>query len=217
MLFMTLFRHLFLSLSIIYILGGCRNDTGQNNQIFQYSIKDINPSSQSYGSNVGPSYFKGKVTLHYFGHFTWGTCAARFGELNDIVNELKSRNYIVELVGIGKQTHISGLSSWTNDNDSPICSDQSPFSTWDNWGASQRSLFILDQNLQLVLKESVLNGIPNNLTELLENLATSNEISLWFWSGSYYHYHSYAKLFWLINNKLAWLWNISYCIHQKCY
>ena len=81
-------------------------------------------------------------------------------------------------MGIGKQTHISGLSSWTNDNDSAICSDQSPFSTWDNWGASQRSLFILDQNLQLVLKESVLNGIPNNLTELLENLATSNEISL---------------------------------------
>ncbi len=70
MLAMTLFRNLFLSLSIIYILGGCRNDTDQNNQIFQYSLKDINPSSQSYGSNVGPSYFKGKVTLHYFGHFT---------------------------------------------------------------------------------------------------------------------------------------------------
>ncbi len=70
MLAMTLFRHLFLSSSIIYIFWGCGGNTGEKNQIFQYSIKDINPSSQSYGSNVGPSYFEGKVTLHYFGHFT---------------------------------------------------------------------------------------------------------------------------------------------------
>ena len=70
MLVMTIFRHLILLSSIIYFISSCEDSTGQNNQIFQYLIEDINPSSQSYGNNVGPSYFKGKVTLHYFGHFT---------------------------------------------------------------------------------------------------------------------------------------------------
>ena len=34
-----------------------------------YSLEDINPSSDYYGVNVGTSYFEGKITLHYFGHF----------------------------------------------------------------------------------------------------------------------------------------------------
>ena len=34
-----------------------------------YSLEDINPSSDYYGDNVGTSYFEGKITLHYFGHF----------------------------------------------------------------------------------------------------------------------------------------------------
>jgi len=34
-----------------------------------YSLEDINPSSDYYGDNVGTSFFEGKITLHYFGHF----------------------------------------------------------------------------------------------------------------------------------------------------
>ncbi len=34
-----------------------------------YSLEDINPSSDHYGDNVGASFFEGKITLHYFGHF----------------------------------------------------------------------------------------------------------------------------------------------------
>jgi len=34
-----------------------------------YSLEDINPSSEFYTQNVGPSYFEGQVTMHYFGHF----------------------------------------------------------------------------------------------------------------------------------------------------
>jgi|TARA_B100001996_G_scaffold220936_2_gene169861 hypothetical protein len=37
---------------------------------YDYSLEDINPSSEFYGTNVGTSFFEGNVTLHYFGHYT---------------------------------------------------------------------------------------------------------------------------------------------------
>jgi hypothetical protein len=36
---------------------------------YDYSLEDINPSSEFYTQNVGTSYFEGQVTMHYFGHF----------------------------------------------------------------------------------------------------------------------------------------------------
>ena len=37
---------------------------------YDYSLEDINPSSEYYGNNVGTSFFEGNPTLHYFGHFS---------------------------------------------------------------------------------------------------------------------------------------------------
>ena len=37
---------------------------------YDYSLEDINPTSENYGANVGTSFFDNKVTLHYFGSFT---------------------------------------------------------------------------------------------------------------------------------------------------
>ena len=37
---------------------------------YNYSLEDINPNSENYGNYVGPNFFTGKVTLHYFGSFT---------------------------------------------------------------------------------------------------------------------------------------------------
>ncbi len=36
---------------------------------YDYSLEDINPSSEYFGQNVGTSYFEDQVTLHYFGHY----------------------------------------------------------------------------------------------------------------------------------------------------
>lgn len=36
---------------------------------YDYSLSDLNSSSDHYGENVGTSYFENNVTLHYFGHF----------------------------------------------------------------------------------------------------------------------------------------------------
>ncbi len=37
-------------------------------QDYTYTLTDINPESPSYNVEIGPAYFSGKVTLHYFGH-----------------------------------------------------------------------------------------------------------------------------------------------------
>jgi hypothetical protein len=39
-----------------------------NSNLYDYSLKDINSSSSTYGKNIGPGYFEDQVTLHYFGH-----------------------------------------------------------------------------------------------------------------------------------------------------
>ena len=36
---------------------------------YDYSLEDLNASSESYQQNVGTSFFEGEVTLHYFGHY----------------------------------------------------------------------------------------------------------------------------------------------------
>ena len=38
-------------------------------QTYDYSLEDVNSSSDSFGENIGHSFFDGQVTLHYFGHF----------------------------------------------------------------------------------------------------------------------------------------------------
>jgi hypothetical protein len=36
---------------------------------YDYSLEDLNSSSEYYEQNVGTSFFEGEVTLHYFGHY----------------------------------------------------------------------------------------------------------------------------------------------------
>ena len=50
----------------IAILFVCSMVVGQND----YSLEDINPSSDYYGNNVGTSFFEGKITINYFGYFS---------------------------------------------------------------------------------------------------------------------------------------------------
>ena len=36
---------------------------------YDYSLEDINPTSNYYEQNVGTSFFENQVTIHYFGHY----------------------------------------------------------------------------------------------------------------------------------------------------
>ena len=138
---------------------------------YDYSLEDINLSSNYYSENVGTSYFPDQVTLHYFGHYNWGTCTARFGQLNDLYGNLVSNGYDqVKLIGVGKSAHMNDLSNWTNGNDAPVCADQSPYPTWNEWGAAQRDLYVLDHEGIVVLHENVTGGLPSDLEALVIDL-----------------------------------------------
>ena len=36
---------------------------------YDYSLEDLNPSSDYYEQSVGTSFFENQVTIHYFGHY----------------------------------------------------------------------------------------------------------------------------------------------------
>ena len=75
---------------------------------YDYSLEDLNSTSNYFEENVGASYFPDNVTLHYFGHYNWGTCTTRFGQLNDLYEDLVWEGYDqVKLIGVGKSQHMS--------------------------------------------------------------------------------------------------------------
>ena len=145
------------------------------NAQYDYSLEDLNPSSDYYGNLIGTSYFTEQITLHYFGHFTWGTCGVRFEQLNELYDDLELSNISIALVGIGKDSHINSVSNWTEDNSAPVCADPAPFQVWEDWGAYQRDLFITDFNGELVYRENITSGIPDSLENFIISL---NQLSI---------------------------------------
>ena len=81
-------------------------------------------------------------------------------------------------MGIGKDSHINSLSNWTEDSSVPVFADESPFNIWSDWNASQRDLFVLDQNGDLLLQQNITSGIPDNLNELIQNSLSVNNTAL---------------------------------------
>ena len=84
-------------------------------------------------------------------------------------DELLEQGHPVTLTGIGKDTYINSLSNWTGDTNTPVCADSSPYNTWSNWNASQRDLFVLDQDGSLIYQQNITSGIPSELEELIIN------------------------------------------------
>ena len=143
-----------------------------------YSLEDVNPNSPEFGSMVGPSYYEGKVVLHYFGSFTWGTCTTRFGELNEIYQSLKDQGQEVALIGVSKSSWSVGLGNWTSQGSASICIDESPYQVWDNWEASQRDLFITDQNGTIVYQQNITSGVPDDINDVILDYLQLEEVNL---------------------------------------
>lgn len=75
------------------------------------------------------------------------------------------------MVGISNGSASSSSSgNWTSNNDSPVCVDSSDEEVWTAWSASQRDLFVLDLDGNLVLQQNITSGIPDNLDSLIINL-----------------------------------------------
>ena len=71
---------------------------------------------------------------------------------------------------------MGSLGNWSNSNDAPVCADSSPFSIWEEWNASQRDLFVLDHEGNVISQMNISSGIPNNLESFVIDLA--NEASI---------------------------------------
>ena len=91
-------------------------------------------------------------------------------------SEWQEQGLPIQLIGIGKDSHMSSLNNWTNSNSAPVCADPSPFSTWSDWDASQRDLFVLNHLGDVVFHQSISSGIPADLESLVLNLI--DEITL---------------------------------------
>ena len=103
-------------------------------------------------------------------------CTSRFGELADLHESLLEDGYSdVQLIGVGKDSHMSSLSNWTSSNNIPVTADEGSFPVWNAWGAGQRDLFVIDSDGQVVLQQNISGGLPSNLESLVIDLIpTSN-------------------------------------------
>jgi|TARA_B110000263_G_scaffold121950_1_gene106060 hypothetical protein len=89
--------------------------------------------------------------------------------LNEINESLKLEGYPVELIGVSKTAWIGGLNNWLNQGNAPICIDSPPYLIWNDWDVSQRDLFITNLDGEIVYKENITPGIPNNIIDIISN------------------------------------------------
>ncbi len=97
---------------------------------------------------------------------------------NDLLNSGYSG---IQLVGIGKSTHLSSLDNWTSDSDVGVCADVSPYTAWQDWGAAQRDLFILNSQGGVEFHENIGSGFDEQelsdlIISLIPETATCDEI-----------------------------------------
>ena len=56
---------------IVGLCYGCEDKPKEQvidpNNLFQFVLKDENPNSKSFNNNIGPSIYKGRVSVYYFG------------------------------------------------------------------------------------------------------------------------------------------------------
>jgi len=94
-----------------------------------------------------------------------------------LTNEFKDQGFEINLTGIGTDPYSFGLSNWTEGNDASVCIDYEPFDVWDNFGASQRDLFVFNSYSELIFHENITNGIPNELELIIMDLMSINNLN----------------------------------------
>ena len=62
------------------------------------------------------------------------------------------------------------LSNWIEGSDAIVTADDVPYLNWSDWGASQRDLYLVDYNQNIVFHQNISNGIPSSVFSDLINL-----------------------------------------------
>ena len=91
---------------------------------------------------------------------------------------MKNQGQEIELVGVSRSSWSNGLANWTSQGPASICIDQNPYQVWDEWGASQRDLFITDFDGNVVYQQNITSGIPSDINDVILTYLQLDEIQL---------------------------------------
>ena len=94
-----------------------------------------------------------------------------------MTNEFKDQGFQINLIGTGTDPYSFGLSNWAKGNDASVCIYYEPFEVWDNFGASQRDLYVFNSHFELIFHENITNGIPNELELIIMDLMSINNLN----------------------------------------
>ena len=93
-----------------------------------------------------------------------------------MTNEFVEQGFQINLIGIGTDPYSFGLSNWTEGIDASVCIDYEPYDVWDNFGASQRDLYVFNSYSELIFHENVTNGIPHELELIIMDLMSTKNL-----------------------------------------
>ena len=82
-----------------------------------------------------------------------------------MTNEFKDQGFEINLIGIGTDPYSFGLSNWTEGNDASVCIDYEPFDVWDNFGASQRDLFVFNSYSELIFIDTLWPDVNEDILD----------------------------------------------------
>ena len=141
-----------------------------------YSLEDVNPNSNTFGANIGPSYFQNQgqvISMSVFNWETWGSWRALFAQLCDLNNNNTWDTDKVSLIGVGIGSGGSGaLDAMLNGASVPWVLDPSE-NVWDEFlgpNAPRRQIVLLDQNLEKRFQQQYSGALNNTQINELVNI-----------------------------------------------
>jgi hypothetical protein len=110
----------------------------------EFMLEDVNETSLTFGTSMGPSDYSGEVSVWYFGHANCGYCSNQFGEL-DVMHEAiaEELGFEIPIVGLNAAGLQDANPVITDGRDLPWLQDTSG-DVWDAWRAEWRDIFVLD-------------------------------------------------------------------------
>lgn len=118
--------------SVLFVLAtGCAQNTGIPN----FALEDVNPTSPTFGQEVGIADFEGEVSAWYFGVATCPLCRAHVQALDPMVADVNSENpeVPITILGINMRGRESGNTTITDGVDMPWLQDTGQVNIFSQW------------------------------------------------------------------------------------
>ena len=120
-----------------------------------FSLEDVNPTSELFGARISPRDEMGEVSVWYFGHADCPICSKYFGELDVMQQELLAEGYAIHIYGINAAGKDHSNDLITDGRDLPWLQDTAADDVWGEWLADWRDLVVLDANNELAWRQNL--------------------------------------------------------------